>query len=115
MKILVVGPGAMGCLFAAGLKRAGNDVTLLDYIAERAAQISKQGFIVEESTGEYRINVPTLTGGISTPPDLVVICVKAYKTREASQTIRPWLDPETAVVTLQNGIGNVEMLEEILL
>lgn len=113
MKFLVVGPGAMGCLFAARLKRAGNDVTLLDYIEERAQEINNQGVIVEEPSGEFKVNVPTVTGGISTPPDLVLICVKSYKTREASQIIRPWLYPETAVATLQNGIGNVEILEEI--
>lgn len=113
MKILVVGPGAMGCLFAAGLKRAGKDVILLDYIKERAQQINNQGVIVEGVTGDFKVNVPTVTGRIASPPDLVLICVKAYKTREASQSIRPWLGPETAVVTLQNGIGNVEILEEM--
>lgn len=47
MKFLIVGPGAMGCLFAARLSKAGFDVTLLDYIAERAKQINEQGVLVE--------------------------------------------------------------------
>ena len=46
MRFLVVGPGAMGCLFAARLKHAGHDVTLLDYIQERASQINDRGVVV---------------------------------------------------------------------
>ena len=113
MNLLVVGPGAMGCLFASRLKKAGYGVTLLDYIKERAEQINEQGIIVEGLSGEYTVKVPTKAGAIPERPDLVLICVKAYKTREASETIRPWLGPGTVVVTLQNGIGNLEVLEEI--
>jgi 2-dehydropantoate 2-reductase len=113
MHFLVVGPGAMGSLFAARLKKAGFDVTLLDYIKDRANRINDHGIKVEGVTGDYRVKVPTTTGDISQPPDLVLICVKAYDTREASLNIEPWLKPETGVVTLQNGVGNLEILEEI--
>lgn len=113
MKFLVVGPGAMGCLFAARLRKAGFVVTLLDYLEERAKQINNQGIIVEGVTGQYTIKVPTLAGPVTEQPDFVLICVKSYKTREAGQTIRPWLPPETVVVTLQNGLGNLEILEEV--
>ena len=113
MKFLVVGPGAMGCLFAARLKRADYNVTLLDYIQERAAKINNQGIMVEGVTGEYTVKVPTLSGELPSPPDLVLICVKSNKTNEAGQTIKPWLIPETVVVSLQNGVGNLEILEEI--
>lgn len=113
MRFLVVGPGAMGSLFAARLQKAGFDVTLLDYIKERAERINDHGIQVEGVTGEYRVKVPTTAGDIFQPPDLVLICVKAYNTREASLNIVPCLKPETGVVTLQNGIGNLEILEEI--
>ena len=108
-----MGPGAMGCLFAARLKRADYNVTLLDYIQERAAKINNQGIMVEGVTGEYTVKVPTLSGELPSPPDLVLICVKSNKTNEAGQTIKPWLIPETVVVSLQNGVGNLEILEEI--
>ena len=113
MKILVVGPGAMGCLFAARLSKAGFDVTLLDYIVERAEKITEQGIMVQGVTGQYSVKVPTVTEDIPSTPDLVLICVKSYKTREASETIKPGLPPETMVVTLQNGLGNVEILEQV--
>lgn len=113
MRFLVVGPGAMGSLFAACLQKAGFDVTLLDYIEERAKKINAHGIRVEGVTGDYTEKVLTTTGDIPQPPDLVLICVKAYNTREASLNIAPWLKPETGIVTLQNGVGNLEILEEI--
>jgi 2-dehydropantoate 2-reductase len=113
MKFLVVGPGAMGCLFAARLSKAGFDVTLLDYIPERAKQINEQGLFVEGVTGAYAVKVPTVTGDVPSSPDMVLICVKSYKTRQASETIKAWLPAKAVLVTLQNGVGNVEILERI--
>ena len=113
MHFLIVGPGAMGCLFAARLKKAGYDVTLLDYNKERAEQINNQGIMVEGVTGEYTEKVTTVVGGIPTRPDFVLICVKSYNTGEAGKAIKSWIEPKTRVVTLQNGVGNLEILEEI--
>jgi 2-dehydropantoate 2-reductase len=113
MHFLIVGPGAMGCLFASRLKRAGYAVTLLDYIRERAEKITRQGIMVEGVTGEYRVEVPVEVGEIGSEPDYVLICVKAIKTMEVGKAIAPWLPPQTSVVTLQNGIGNLEILMDI--
>ena len=113
MKFLVVGPGAMGCLFSARLKMADYDVTLLDYIQERAEKINNQGILVEGVTGQYTVKVPTLSGELPSPPDVARICVKSNKTKEAGQAIEPWLTSETVVVSLQNGVGNIEILGEI--
>jgi 2-dehydropantoate 2-reductase len=113
MNFLVVGPGAMGCLFAARLKKAGHTVTLLDYRQERAQFINENGIRVEGVTGNYRIHVPTSTKRSSTTPDAVLICVKANQTREAAQGFKPWLGKKARVLTLQNGLGNLEVLEEV--
>ena len=113
MNFLIVGPGAMGCLFAARLKKAGHDVILLDHIAERAALINKQGIKVEGILGDYTVQVPALTGNIPGIPDVAAICVKANETRQAAKDIETLIGPGTHVLTLQNGLGNVEILEEI--
>ena len=81
MSFLIVGPGAMGCLFAARLKRENHNVVLLDYRPERAALINKEGIRVEGVTGEYVIHVPTVIGKTSKAPDVVLICVKANQTK----------------------------------
>lgn len=113
MRFLIVGPGAMGCLFAARLKKAGYEVTLLDYRGERAKQINDHGIIVEGITGEYVEKVPTIIEGPFIGTDFILICVKSYSTREAGLSIKQWIERDTVVVTLQNGVGNVEILEEI--
>jgi 2-dehydropantoate 2-reductase len=113
MNILVVGPGAMGCLFASRLKKVGHHVTIADYRPERAEFINRHGICLEEPTGEERVHVPTVTGSIAEEPDVALFCVKASQTREAAEEIAPWIHLETSVLTLQNGLGNLELLEEV--
>jgi len=113
MKFLIIGPGAMGCLFSARLKIAGYHVTLLDYNAERAAQITEHGIRVEGISGELKAEVPVITKKTSEIPDVVLLCVKANQTRMAAEGIKSWIGPKSQILTLQNGIGNIEILEEI--
>jgi 2-dehydropantoate 2-reductase len=113
MRLLIVGPGAMGCLFAAGLKRAGFEVTLLDYRLDRAEALNNQGILVTGATGDHAVRVPVLSAPFNEQPDFVLICVKAYSTVQAAKALQEYLPPDTGVITLQNGIGNVEILREI--
>jgi len=113
MNFLIAGPGAMGCLFAARLKKAGHEVTLLDYRPERASKINEQGIRVEGVTGEYNIHVHVTTEDIMEYPDLVLVCVKAHQTQKAAEKIKALLGQEIRVLTLQNGVGNVEILSEV--
>ena len=112
MKIAIVGPGAMGCLYAFFLSRAGNEVWLLDNIPERAEKIKSQGLTLE-GPGEnqqipfYRI---TTAPGIIGKAKLVIIFVKAYDTESAVRYAYPLIDSTTALLTLQNGLGNIEII-----
>ena len=113
MEFLIVGPGAMGCLFAARLKKAGHHVTLLDHMEERADLINKQGIKIEGILGEYTVSVPTVTGQLSGFPDVAVVCVKANETKQAAEDIEPLIGQKAYVLTLQNGLGNVAVLQEV--
>ena len=113
MNFLVVGPGAMGCLFASRLKKAGHHVMIVDHKPERADFINKNGISIEGAAGEERIRVPVVSGTVPEETDVALICVKANQTREAAEEIFSWLDLRTLVLTLQNGIGNIELLEEV--
>lgn len=113
MDFLVVGPGAMGCLFAAGLQRAGLDVTLLDYRPERAAEIRQKGVRVEGVGGSFEARVPATVGPLSGEPRFVLVCVKSNQTRTAGRAVRDLVEGSPVVVTLQNGLGHVASLEEI--
>ncbi|MDD5166696.1 MAG: 2-dehydropantoate 2-reductase, partial [Candidatus Omnitrophica bacterium] len=46
--------------------------------------------------------------------DLVIICVKSYDTKEAITHAKPLVGKSTKVLTLQNGIGNIEIIGEVV-
>jgi 2-dehydropantoate 2-reductase len=103
MKVAVIGPGAMGCLFAARLARNGIRTTLVDYKPERASRLQKSGVIVEEASGMATAR-PAVATQVPPGQDLVLVLTKAYSTA----TLR--ISSEQPVLTLQNGLGNVESL-----
>ena len=114
MNFLIVGPGAMGCLFAGHLKKAGHQVVILDYKKERVNHINGNGISLEGVGGNFNVQVTAVTGKPSRKFDVVLICVKAYQTDEVARTISSWLDPNVMVLTLQNGLGNLEILKKAL-
>ncbi|MFH1135504.1 MAG: 2-dehydropantoate 2-reductase [Pseudomonadota bacterium] len=111
MEIVVVGPGALGCLLAATLTESGEKVLLLDHRSRRAEFIIQHGLTVEREGRQRRVRVR-----VSSRPedagaaDLVLICVKAYQTAGAIGPLIPHLNPDARVMTLQNGLGNLEIL-----
>lgn len=103
MKIAVIGPGALGCLFAARLAHTGNDVTLVDYKQDRAARLSASGISVETADGKIDAK-PKVVTTVPNNAELALVLVKAHS------TIRLNLNSRTPVLSLQNGLGNVETL-----
>jgi 2-dehydropantoate 2-reductase len=113
MKVAVIGPGAMGTLFAVLLSKAGHDLHVLDKDAARAAALSKAGFRLEGLSAGSAAKIPVTAEAASIGEcELVLVCVKAYDTRAAAASLGPLLGPETPVVTLQNGLGNAEILAD---
>ncbi|MBW7864938.1 MAG: 2-dehydropantoate 2-reductase [Candidatus Hydrogenedens sp.] len=103
-RVAVIGPGAMGCLFAAKLARSGVRVHLVDHNPQRAESLSKTGIHVEEPDGTLITERVTAT---ILPPqgmDLVLVMTKAHSTAALK------LPPDAPVLTLQNGLGNVDTL-----
>jgi 2-dehydropantoate 2-reductase len=113
MHFLVVGAGAMGCLFAVRLKKAGFEVHLFEKIRERVQAIRERGITVEGLTREQGVRVPAWSEKPPGVPDAVLLCVKSNDTKEAGTTVAPWLKETTVLLTLQNGLGNLDVLEGI--
>ncbi len=112
MKIAIVGPGAVGLLLAGYLQKSGAAVTLVDELAERAALLNREGIRWEGVESDFRFSVPvTLSLKDLQDTDLVILCVKAYHTEGAARQLREsgYRGP---VMTLQNGVGNIEMIME---
>jgi len=115
MKIAVVGPGAIGCLFAAFLSKTEAEVWLLDKDGQRASIIQEQGIKLEGLSGNWlaKVNVTHETEKIKAA-DLIIISVKSYDTKAAILHAKNLVKPETMVLTLQNGLGNIEIISEVV-
>lgn len=112
MNVLVFGAGALGSVFGGFLARAGNDVVLvgrpwhLDAVAEA-------GLVIEGIWGTHRVSyarVARSTADLDGPFDLILVTVKSYDTATAAEAIRRLVGGGTLVVSLQNGLGNAEVL-----
>jgi len=111
-KIAVIGPGAIGGLFAARIKKSGFDVILIDKEEDRCAFLNENGISIEGVSGEYQVKVPCIIPDADSGPfDLVIVCVKAYETDNAVEMHKKIIGPETSVLTLQNGYGNVDAIK----
>jgi 2-dehydropantoate 2-reductase len=116
MKIVVVGPGAIGSLFAALLakSKSANDVWLLDNDPQRAKRLSSSGIKVEGvSDFSIKIKITPKAQDIG-KADLIIIAVKSHDTEPAVKSIAPILTDETKVLTIQNGVGNLEIISEVV-
>lgn len=112
-KIMVMGAGALGSLFGGLVANAGYDVTLVAREWHVAA-IRKHGLRISGLT-EITVDVKAVTSPeAAEPPDIVLFTVKSYDTETAAKQLKPCIHEETAVVSLQNGLGNEERLSEIL-
>jgi 2-dehydropantoate 2-reductase len=115
MRIVIVGPGAMGCLLAGFLSKAKEEVWLLDKDKERAGNIRQAGIVVEGVSGNWQAQVQATTEADKIPQaDLVIICVKSYDTKDAILSVKPIVTEKSRVLTLQNGIGNIEIISEVV-
>jgi len=100
----------MGCLVAAHLSAAGEEVWLLDYRRERAEHLHTQGIRVVRLTGEeerFRVRSTSRAADIGAC-DLTLMMVKAYHTGAAAKSLPTLMGESGVALTLQNGIGNLE-------
>lgn len=115
MRIAILGSGAVGGYFGARLARAGQDVTFiargrhLDAIRANGLQIRSAalGDMVAHASAESD------TSRVG-PVDVVIVAVKAYDNDTAYPAILPMLGPDTVVLTLQNGVDNVDQLASLV-
>lgn len=103
MKVSVIGPGAMGCLFAARLMRAGFQTTLVDYKPDRVSRLQNTGVTIEAPGETFTAN-PRIALRVPNGQDLVIVLTKSYRTSSLEFPV------SVPVLTLQNGLNNVEML-----
>lgn len=115
MKILIIGAGAMGCLFGGLLTEQGVDVQLLAVREEQVAALNKHGLTICYQGRNRKVGVKAVTASDAfSGADLAVIFVKHAQTHAAACTAAAVLHKKGYALTLQNGMGNVEILADVL-
>lgn len=111
MKIAVIGPGALGTLFAASLAGDNtNEVWLLDHDPERAARITGN-ILLDFDDREIALNIPvTANPEHIGETDLVILCVKSMDVNSALQHASSLFTPDTLLIPFQNGIGHIDTI-----
>jgi 2-dehydropantoate 2-reductase len=110
-EIVIVGAGAMGCLFAARLLEAGAAVTLIDNNLERLKLIQEQGLELIDDAGSRRVQPRTaLAQRFSGPVDLLMLFTKGVHSAAAVASVAHLAAGRPIALTLQNGLGNAEIL-----
>ena len=113
MKIAVLGSGAMGSVYGARLLASGADVTLLDVNEDHIAAVRENGLQVALDDQTLHLNIPIQRPEEFTGPvDLILLFTKTFHTEAALKSVQPLLKT-TPVMSLQNGIGNVERLAQL--
>ncbi|MFK5926116.1 MAG: putative 2-dehydropantoate 2-reductase [Desulfuromusa sp.] len=112
MRIGIIGSGALGLYYGSMLQHSGQNVHFLlrrDYQA-----IQKNGLQIYSCHGDFHL--PQVSG-YQTPQeigtvDLVIVGLKTISNHHLIDLVRPLLGINTAILTLQNGLGNEELLAE---
>lgn len=115
MKIVMLGSGSLGSAIGGTLAAGGSEVYLIDQWEEHINTIRENGLKLRETGVEKTVRVEARTNcaGIGRA-DLVIVLVKSFHTKEAVAQAREVIGDETAVMSLQNGLGNEEVIGGVI-
>jgi len=109
-RVAVLGAGAVGCYFGGMLARGGTIVTLIARPA-RVEALYREGLFLDAVHFQERVKVAVSADlSAAKTADVVLFCVKTVDTDDAAKALRPYLGPGTLVISLQNGVDNVERI-----
>ena len=114
-RFAIMGSGGVGGYFGGRLAQAGFDVSFIARGAHLAA-IREQGLRINSSLGDAHIQPARATDNPADigPVDYVLFATKLWDTESAGEACRPLIGPETAVISLQNGVEAEDQLSRIL-
>lgn len=115
-KVVIVGCGAMGSVYAGLMQRAGHEVHGVCLWPDHVEAVNAGGLRVHGASGDHTVGLASMsltTGGIGVC-DLVVIATKAFDVVAAAESARSLIGPATVVQSIQNGLGSPERVAAVL-
>ena len=115
LRFAIMGSGGVGGYFGGRLAQAGFDVSFIARGAHLAA-MRERGLRLDSPFGDARIEPVRATDDPAEigPVDYVLFATKLWDTESAGEACRPLIGPETAVISLQNGVDAEDRLARIL-
>ncbi len=115
MRFAVIGAGNMGCLYGSNLARIGEQVVMIDVWAEHIHQMQTHGLRMDGLHGEFSVEVEASADpNAISKTDVALITVNTTATRAAAHAAKVVLKDSGYALTLQNGMGNIDILTEML-
>jgi 2-dehydropantoate 2-reductase len=113
MNIVILGAGAIGSLFGALLSKKNN--ALLIGRTPHIQAITENGLIITGKTNmAVKIPAENSIKKVTFSPDLLILTVKSYDTETAIKEAKSIIDDSTIVLSLQNGLDNIDKIEKIV-
>jgi len=110
----VMGAGAVGCYYGGMLARAGHDVTLIAR-PQHVQAIAVEGLRLQTQTFDEQVHLnASVDASAVQGADVVLFCVKSSDTEAAGRLMQPFLQADTLVLCLQNGVDNADRLRAVL-
>ena len=115
MRFLVVGTGGVGGYFGAKLANAGEDVSFVAR-GKHLEAMKQHGLKVKSATEAFTISPNKILENVSDggQVDVVLFCVKSYDTEKAAHQLLNAVQKDTVIISLQNGIENEELLQQLI-
>ncbi|WP_144391672.1 ketopantoate reductase family protein [Pleionea sediminis] len=105
----VLGPGAVGCLWASHLMLSGYSVNLI----AKHTQATRQLTLITKGESS-KISLAQTTAEHCSGIQNLLVCVKAYQLEAALKSIETCLAPNAVILLMQNGMGNKEVFNNLL-
>jgi 2-dehydropantoate 2-reductase len=114
MKIAIVGAGILGSIFGSLFSKRGFQITLIEVLKERVHLIDKEGLWMQWPDGSRTHRRISITADVDKleVQDVVMVAVKGYHTRSAIESALPLIGEHTLVLSVQNGLGNLDVIAE---
>jgi 2-dehydropantoate 2-reductase len=113
-KVTIWGTGAIGGTIGAELARRGEDILLVDAVKPHVERMNAEGLFIEKDRGSFTARVrASLPEEVKSPLGAVFLCVKSHHTPQAAGMVKPLLADQGIVVSLQNGLNEEVIAEQI--
>lgn len=115
-RVVILGTGAMACLFGAKLAASGQDVTMIGTWPEALQAINQGGVKVVDGKGgsqSYRVSIAS-EATVFSGTTYVLVLIKSWQNERGARQIKDFIKNDDLVITFQNGLGNVETLAQVL-